>query len=233
MRRRRSLASGLAGLALVAIPALTSAQSLADYDYEHLGFRGIGADLGWVWPNSLRSSEQIGLRLDLGYLGPGIRIIPSIGYWSSRFNDAEIDSLATRLGDQLGIAISGDDLGPVEWSDLSLSIDAQLVWHTPVNVLTFLGVGLGFHGLNGKGPAIEDTFVEDLLDSVAASVAGSGGLEMMVGDQLRAYVEGRYTFMIGVRYPSFRVGVQYMFGSDDTLDAPEPEPAGQPGGQAP
>jgi opacity protein-like surface antigen len=216
--RRLLLALGIAGLALSALPAHSAAQSLADYDYEHLGFRGVGVDLGLVWPDKVGNTAQLGLRVDLGYLGPGIRIIPSITYWQSDIADAELDTLASRLSRQLDVPITGEDLGSIQWSDLALSVDGQLVWRTPARFLTFAGLGLGFHALNGKGPAIDDTFVEDLLDSVTAAAAVLGGFEFEPTDQLRVYAEARYTVMNSVRFGSARVGVQFMFRSADTVE---------------
>ncbi len=224
--RRRLLALGLAGLAASALPAPSAGQDLADYDYTHLGFRGVGLDLGLVWPDKVGNTAQLGLRLDLGYLGPGVRIIPSLTYWQSDIADAEIDTLAARLSDQLGVPIDGEDLGPIEWSDLALSLDGQLVWNTPSNVLTFAGLGLGFHALNGKGPAIDDTFVEDLLDSITAAAAVLAGLEFEPTPQLRVYAEGRYTIMNSVRFGSARIGAQFMFrpGDVEEVGAVPPPP---------
>jgi opacity protein-like surface antigen len=211
--RRRLLTLGLAGLAISALPPTTAAQTLADYDYEHLRFRGVGVDFGYVWPDKVASTAQLGIRLDLGYLGPGVRIIPSLTYWQSEFNDDELATLASRLSNQLGVSIDGEELGPIEWSDLALSFDGQLVWNTPVDVLTFVGVGLGFHALNGQGAAIDDTFVEDLLDAITAGAAALGGIEFEPTDQFRVYGEARYTVMNSIQYVSGRVGVQFMFRS--------------------
>lgn len=206
------------GLALAALAGLgptshAAAQTLADYDYEYLRFRGIGFDVGYIWPDKVEETGQFGLRLDLGYLGPGVRIIPAISYWRSEFTPEELDGLATRLSQRSGALVEGDDLGPIEWSDLSLSVDAQLVWNTPYRVLTFVGGGVGFHALNGQGEAIDDTFVEDLLDVITAGASGLAGLEFAPVDRLRVYLEGRYTAMNSVQYFSARGGLQVMLGT--------------------
>jgi len=163
-----------AALLLAAAPA--EAQDLADYDYELLAFRGVGLDYGYMWPNKVGNASAFGARFDLGYLGPGIRIAPSVFYWSSSFTEAEITELRDALAD-LGVGASTAALDPVEWSDISLNADAHFVWSTPVRLLTYLGLGAGLHVLNGSTTAFEGTFVEDLLDTVTAGVNGIAGLE--------------------------------------------------------
>jgi hypothetical protein len=210
---RRSLLAVL--FCLFAAPA--AGQTLADYDYEYLSFRGLGVDAGYMWATKVENTEQFSIRLDLGYLGPGVRIIPSLSYWGSRFTDDELDDLATRINQQSGTAVQGEDLGPLKWTDISLSLDGHFVWNTPLDVLTYLGAGLGFHALNGQGDAIDDTFVEDLLDTIAAGVSGIAGVEFGPVDRLRLYGEGRFTAMNSIQYLSVRGGVQFMFSQGDEV----------------
>jgi hypothetical protein len=186
------------------------AQSIADYDYANLTFRGIGFDYGYIWPTKVQSTSMYSLRVDLGYLGPGVRIAPSISYWSSEFERSELERLANRLNDIPGVAVDADDLGPISWRDIALSVDAQLVWTVPFRAFTYIGAGAGLHVLNGSGSAFEDTFVDDLLDSTSGAVAAMVGLEFQPLDYLRLYGEGRYTLMSDVRYPGFRVGAALM-----------------------
>lgn len=225
--RRSLLALGLAfGTAAGAAPA--DAQTLADYDYENLTFRGVGVDAGYIWPTNVESTIQYGLRLDLGYLGPGVRIIPSISYWRSEFKQTELDDLATRIGGQTGGGISGEDLAPIEWSDLSLSVDGHFVWNTPIQVLTFAGGGVGLHAMNGQGAAIDDTLVEDLLDAIALGVSVLGGFEFAPVDRFRVYGEGRYTILNSIQYLSARAGVQFMFEGSDNIELGTIVPAAPP-----
>lgn len=211
--------TALAALAALAAPAPAAAQSLADYDYENLTFRAAGLGGGYLWSGRVDDTEQYTLRIDLGYLGPGIRIVPSIGYWASEIEGSEIDSLATRLG------VPPTRLGPIEWSDISLSVDAHFVWSVPFGILTFVGTGVGLHALNGRGPAVDDTFVEDLLDDITAGVNGVAGFEFEPINRLRVYVEGRYTAMSSLRYGSVRAGVQVMFSRGNVQVGAAPAPA--------
>lgn len=209
--------------ALLAVAAPAPAQSLADYDYENLALRGIGVDVGYLWSDKIRDTERFGIRLDLGYVGPGVRIVPSFSYWSSEFTRAELDQLATRINESTGGFIQGSDLEPIKWSDLSLSLDGQFVWNTPFRVLTFIGLGGGLHALNGQGGAVDDTFVEDLLDSITAGVSALAGFEFQPISRIRFYAEGRYTALNSIQYLSAKGGLQLMFNVDqDVVGATAP-----------
>lgn len=211
MRRRLLLLLGCAILA----PAAARAQDLADYDYTNLGFRGAGLTYGVIWPAKVQSTPTYGIRLDLGYLGPGVRIAPSITYWSSSFRESELTRLADRLNrlptlEQQGVRVTADDLRPMKWSDLALELDAHYVWTTPVGLLTYLGAGVAVHALNGEGQAIQDTFIEDLLDSFSAGLSAIGGVEYPVTDRFRLYGELRLAGLSDVQYAGLRIGGALM-----------------------
>ena len=201
--------------ALLLAPAPAVAQDLAEYDYENLTFRGIGFDYGHIWPSKVMSTPMYTVRLDLGFLGPAVRLAPSISYWSSRLRDSELERLADRL-EQLtplqenAIELTAEDLGEVLWSDLGLSVDAHIVWTAPYQVITFVGAGASVHALNGRGSLIDDTFIEGLLDSTAAGLAIMAGVEVQPIERLRLYGEARYTVVSDVRYPALRIGASLM-----------------------
>ena len=200
---------------LLCAPALAGAQTLADYDYENLAFRGVGADYGYIWPSKVRAAPTYTVRLDLGYLGPGVRIAPSISFWSSEMRATELDRLAGQINRlpplrDNGIELQPDDLGTITWSNLSIALDAHMVWTAPMGLLTYVGAGAGLHALNGHGDFIENTFVEDLLDSTSAGIAVMGGLEYQVMPRLRIYGEARYTLVTDIRYPGLRLGASLM-----------------------
>ncbi len=205
------------GLMLAGTSA-AGAQTLADYDYENLTFRGFGFDYGYVWPNKVESTDQYSVRLDLGFLGPAVRISSTLSYWSSAFKEPELQRLADRL-EQLpalqeqGVDLSAADLGRVRWSDVAASVDAQMVWTVPLDIITYVGAGLGLHALNGRGTSIEDTFVEDLLDSISPAVSFSAGAEYQLAERLRVYGEGRYTLLSDIHYPGVRAGIAIMLPS--------------------
>jgi hypothetical protein len=206
--------AAIAGLLL--LPAAAQAQGLADYDYENLSFRGFGADIGHIWPNKVDATTSYALRFDLGFLGPAVRIVPSVSYWNSTLKRSELERLALRLEEipvlaEQGVTIGVDDLGRIEWSDVGINLDAQAVWTAPYNVFTYIGAGFGLHVMNGRGGAIEGTFIEDLLDSTPAGIAVMGGIEYEVARRFRFYGEGRYTLQSDVRYPGVKIGAAVMF----------------------
>jgi hypothetical protein len=200
---------------LAVLPAAAAGQTLADYDYENLTFRGFGFDYGYIWPDKVEAAPMWSVRLDLGFLGPAVRLTPALSYWSSRFRAGELDRLADRISElpalrERGVSLTAADLGDIHWSDLALGLDAHVVWTAPFDVITFLGVGASLHALNGRGDAIADTFIEDLLDSTAAGAALMAGFELQPLARLRVYAESRYTLTSNVRYPSLRVGASLM-----------------------
>jgi hypothetical protein len=212
---------------LLLLPTRAAAQDLANYDYENLTFRGIGFDVGYIWPSRVEPTSMYTLRLDLGFLGPALRLSPSISYWSSSLRPSELELLADRL-EQLAplrndsVDLTAADFGEILWSDLGLALDAHIVWTAPLNIITFVGAGASVHALNGRGVSIDDTFVESLLDSTAAGIALMAGAEFQPLPRLRLYGEARYTVVSDVRYPALRIGAALML--------PPRATAGTPGG---
>jgi opacity protein-like surface antigen len=210
----RSLKLLIATLLLCA-PVTAGAQTLADYDYENLTFRGFGLDYGYIWPSKVTAAPMYSIRMDLGFLGPGVRVAPSISFWNSDLRATELDRLAEQINRlppliEQGVTITADDLGSVTWSDLSIGLDTHLLWTTPVGVITYVGAGVAIHALNGHGDFIENTFVEDLLDSTSAGAAVMAGLEFQPLPRLRLYGEARYTLVTDIRYPGVRLGATLM-----------------------
>ncbi len=219
MDRRRGVLTAAAAIALAAAtlaPSATAAQDLADFDYENLSFRGFGPEWGYIWPSRVEPTQTVGIRMDLGYLGPGLRIVPGLTYWKSDFKASEIHELEDRVASLIVAQTDGPaptvDLGSISWSDIALSLDGQIVWRVPYDVLTFLGVGAAVHLLNGDGSAINGTFVEDLLDSVTAGFNMHAGLEYPVWPKVRVNGQARYEVMGDLQYFGVRAGVQFMLG---------------------
>lgn len=217
MRKRHAFPVAVLSVALLgsSLPGAASAQNLADYDYENLSFRGIGVDLGRIWPNKVDAATQTAIRLDIGYLGPAIRIVPTVAYWKSQLKHSELERLAGQLSDLRALqsqnaVITAADLGSIDWSSFSFSLDAQAVWTAPLRIFTYIGAGAGIYSMNGSGTAIDDTFIEDLLDTAAAGVAFMAGLEYEPSPRFRFYAEGRYTVQSDIRYPGLRFGAALM-----------------------
>ena len=190
--------------------------SLADYDYENLSFRGFSLEGGYIWPTRADPTYTVGLRVDLGYLGPGLRLIPGVAYWSSTMKGSEVRRLERNVDALVEESIDpaaqyeGVDLGTIDWSDFIVSMDAHFVWSVPLDLLTFAGGGMSLHIMNGDGQAIRGTFVEDLLDSMKPGFNAHGGLEYPMSDGFRLYGEARYELLEDLRYLELRFGGQIM-----------------------
>ena len=198
-------------------PGIAYGQGLADFDYENLAFRGLSFESGYIFPTRVVSAFSFGTRIDLGYLGPGLRIVPGITYWSStmkRSEVAELERKVEELLEQAGVGVVPPvDLGQIDWTDVALTLDGHFVWSAPFNTLTYLGLGVSAHLVNGDGAAINDTFVEDLLDSVSAGFNVHWGLEFPIHPNFRFYGLTRYEIQQDLRYLEIRFGGQFMFGS--------------------
>lgn len=215
MARACALAGVLVCFALLG-PRPVAGQELADLDYEYLAFRGFGFDWGYIWPSRVEPTGSASLRVDMGYAGPGLRIMPSVTYWSSPLQGTEIRELEVRIGqliaDQTGGPAPALDLGSIRWRDIAIGVDAHVVWDTLFDVLTYGGLGVTAHILDGDGDAITGTFIDDLLDSVTAGFNLHLGMEYPVSSRFRLYSVGKYEVMSDLQYFNVRVGWQIMTG---------------------
>lgn len=215
MKRRLALLMGVACAGLTLQPL--SAQELSEFDYENLSFRGLGLAAGVVLPNRVDGSVAYSARADLGYLGPGVRITPTVSFWSSDFKMGEVTRLERQLVELINRnlppsqQLSEVDLDQIRLSDLAFGLDAHMVWALPsLGLLTYAGGGFAAHVMNGDGAAVAGTFVEDLLDRISAGANAHLGLEYPITPQLRAYGEGRFELIQDLRYLEFRAGIQIM-----------------------
>ena len=213
--RVRMLVAVLACGILVA-PRAALGQELADLDYEHLAFRGFGFDVGYLYPSRVDRTESFAIRIDMGYAGPGLRIVPNLSYWSSPLESGEItefeDRVAGLVADQTGSPAPMLDLGPITWRDVAVGVDAHVVWDSLFDVLTYGGLGVAAHVLDGEGPAIAGTFVEDLLDTVTAGFNLHFGMEYPVTERFRVYGVAKYEVLSDLQYLHLRLGWQLMTG---------------------
>jgi hypothetical protein len=190
------------------------AQGLSDLDYENLSLRGVMLDVGYVRSSKVDDATSFGGRLDLGFLGNGVRMVAGFHHWSSHLAGKEVH----QLEDKLSTLIEGEtgeptsvDLGTIGWSDTALNVDVHFLWRVPLGLLTYAGLGGSAHVLRGSGAAINDTFVDDLLDSVRAGLNVHGGLEVPLNRRFRLVGETRYEVLEDLSYLQFRVGGQLMF----------------------
>lgn len=215
------------------LPATAAAQTLEDYDYENLQFRGIGVELGYVAPWNIEPTLSFGLRGDMGFVGPHVRISPGIRYWSSRLRDEEVERLASQFIEICsrrapGSCPSSLNLGEVRRSDLELSLDAHVIPDLDSPVLPYAGGGLGLHLLNGSGEAIQGTFVEDLLDTLAPGFNLLVGGFVPIGSAVQLNLEARLVVTSDIQYGNFVVGGVWTLPSPPGNPFQSPRAGGSP-----
>lgn len=232
--RSTAILAGAAALAL-AIPGAARAQDMADYDYENLVLSGVGAFVSQIFPSRSEPTLGLNVRVDLGLLGPNVRITPGLTFWSTRLRDSEVERMEERIEaacDRGGVPCPGVDLGDVEISDLSIDVDGHFLWATDYVVEPYAGVGVSLHLLNGRGDFIEDTFVEELLDAIAPGFNVVGGLEFPITENLRVLGEARGVLTGNIRYISLGVGGAWRFPPQLRRPVVPPPPApANPGGR--
>src|SRR6185503_9972787 len=91
-------------------------------------------------------------------------------------------------------------------------VDAHIVWDTLFDLLSYGGIGVTAHVLDGDGNAIAGTFIDDLLDSVTAGFNLHFGLEYPVSDRSRVYSVAKYEVLGDLQYLTVRGGWQFMVG---------------------
>ncbi|CAN5734819.1 hypothetical protein BH23GEM11_BH23GEM11_08020 [soil metagenome] len=229
MRRKRAGRRGVVpGPALAAALAVASlawgagplaqplvGQGLAEFDYENLAPRGIMANIGWVRPGTVNPTGSIGARLDLGYLGPGVRVTTGFSQWSSTLRRSEVAVLEEQLADLVETQTGNRpevDLGWITWSDVVRNADAHVGWRVPGGLLTYAGAGGTAHVMRGGGASVEGTFIQDLLNTIRAGANLHGGVEVPLGEHLRVVGEGRIELVQSVTYAQVRAGLQYTWG---------------------
>lgn len=227
---RFSRSAAIAAL-LLALPAAARAQDMADYDYENLVLSGVGVHVSEIFPSRSEPALALNVRVDLGLLGPNVRITPGLTFWSTKLRDSEVARMEDRIEascENSGVSCPGVELGEVEISDFSLDVDAHFLWATEYAVEPYAGAGVSLHLLNGRGDFIDDTFVEELLDAIAPGFNLVGGLEFPITESLRVLGEARGVLTGNIRYVSVGVGGAWRFPPQlrrPVVTPPPPPPA--------
>ncbi|HIF38808.1 MAG TPA: hypothetical protein EYQ69_06310 [Gemmatimonadetes bacterium] len=220
LRMEMVVRSGLVAFFLIGQCVPTSrleGQELADYDYGNLAVRGISLDYGNISLETFEETESYSMKLDLGFLGPGIRMTTRTSYWSSQMLSEEIESfessLSTLILTQGGSLPSNNlDLGPIRRDDFSLALEADYVWSIPLGFLFSTGLGASVHLVNGTTSIPDDVFLDGLLDSVTGGFNVQGGLEFLVNDRIRIHGGSRVGLVGNVRFLEFSGGMTFLWG---------------------
>lgn len=189
---------------------------LREFSYDELRPTALQVDLGLLGASRLRSAVTGGVRLDFGRIAPRVRLLLGISYYRSHFSNEEIDAFESRIRQLVDDPDDNFtvDVGSIQWADLTGDLDLQYVLPQGDAVTAYFGLGLSLHVRNGTGAAIEETFLEDALDDVAAGLNGTFGLELAAGPRWRFVFDARGVLLSNHATASVRGGVAYRLRPD-------------------
>lgn len=207
---RRLSTVALAVAALIALAGPAGAQGLEEYDYANLGLRALGLEAFYVNASQNEGTLGIGAKLDLGFLGPNIRVVPRFGYWKADVDAGQVRELETQLEEASGLAPGSISLGDIERSAYIIGTDIQWTSRT-ATVAPYIGLGLDVYILNDDGEAIRDTFLDDLV--VTAGVSGVVGAQIALSPTWAAYGEFRGAAVTDASNVGVAFGIFLMTGN--------------------
>lgn len=206
---RTAAVGSAAFLLLLGAVRPAEAQNLEQYDYANLGLRAIGAELLYVSPSQNDGTVGLGARIDLGFLGPNLRVVPRFAYWKADVEASSIDRLERQLEEVSELEPGSINLGAIERSAYVLGTDLQFI--TSLNrVSPYIGAGLDIYALNNDGNAIRGTFLDDLVITAGASAVG--GVQVAMSPSWSAYGELRATAVSDASSLGGALGIYYTFG---------------------
>lgn len=184
---------------------------LDEFSYEGLAFSGFGIGAGRVATDRLTGEWMPVLMVDYGMIAPQVRVMFGASYFRGDLGVDEIAEFEASLGrvvqDPTNDAVI--DIGQIRWTNVEATLDLQYVFAASPRLLPFLGAGLGVHVRDGSGPAIDETFVEDALDTIAAGANLSVGVETVLSDNFRFLLEARGGWTSELLLGSVRLGFMY------------------------
>lgn len=203
---RWTAGAAVALLALAARPA--AAQNLEQYDYSNLHLRGVGAELIYVDPSQNQGTAGFGAKLDLGFLGPGLRVVPRFAYWKADVDADRVTELETQIAEVSDLPPGSVNLGQIQRAAYVLGADFEYIASVS-RLQPYVGAGLDIYALNDDGAAIKGTFLDDLV--ITAGVSGVAGLQVQLAPNWDAYGEFRATAVTDASSLGVAFGLYYMF----------------------
>lgn len=199
-------------VATLTAPIPTAAQNfLEQFSYEGLGLAGVGLEVGRVASDRVTSEWTVGVRVDYGMIAPRVRVMFGANYFKGELDADEISRFEASLGrvvqDPTGDAVI--DVGRITWTNVEVNLDLQYLIPLGQRFTSYAGLGLGVHLRNGAGAAIDNTFVEDALDTVAAGANVSLGAELALTDQFHFTTDLRGGLSSELLLTSVRAGFLY------------------------
>ena len=183
MNRNGSL---LGALIVAAGLALSGALALADTapGSHGLGFKGLGARIGFVDPEGASSTVALGLHLDAGEFVQHVHVMPLLEYWK--------------------VGASGVDL-----SDLMIGSDINVDF--PIEggkIIPYAGGGLGLHFLKVNDPSLPPG-VDNSDTKLGLNM--QGGIKNQMMPNLGVFGELKYSFVSNANQLKIMGGFTYNF----------------------
>lgn len=185
-RSRRVTLLAALGIALVAVAGVASFASTAAAQTNRtedigLGFKGIGARIGFVDPEGASSTLDLGFHIDAGEIARNVHVAPIAEYWK--------------------VGVSGIDL-----SDFSVGLDLMLDFPLQDSRMTpYAGGGLGLHFVKVDDPA----GASDSDSKLGLNV--QGGIRTDAMPNLALFGELRYNFVSDFNQLKILGGFTYRF----------------------
>lgn len=203
-------------LLTIALPSPLVGQGVLDqFSYEGLGFTGIGIEFGSVSSDRVTTELIGGARVDYGWIAPKVRLMFGATYFKGELDADEV----ARFENQLRAVVidpTGDfrvDVGTISWSNFAADLDLQYVLADGSTFAPYAGLGLSVHVRNGSGQSINDTFVEDALDTIAAGLNFSAGTEAKLTSSLNLYADLQLSLTSELNMASLKGGIMYRPGA--------------------
>ncbi|MFW6039713.1 MAG: outer membrane protein [Gemmatimonadota bacterium] len=213
-RRGEGLGRRIAAAAAVCLVGLAGAQpaagqQLEEYDYANLGVRALGVEVIYVDATQNESTFGLGAKIDLGFLGPGVRVVPRFGFWTADVDGADVDALERQLEEVSELEPGSVNLGAIERSAYVLGVDFQYIAAIS-RVSPYVGAGIDIYALNDDGDAIRGTFLDDVV--VTAGASAVGGVQVDVAQNWSVFGEFRATAVTDASSLGAAFGVYYRWG---------------------
>lgn len=188
-RIRRTAFGAALGIAFVAVAgvfalapaALAQTTTTTTEEDISLGFKGLGARVGFVDPEGASGTIDLGVHIDAGNVARNIRVSPLVEYWSVGVADVDMSDFALGLDLMVDFPLQDSRLAP------------------------YVGGGLGMHWLSFDDPLLGD----DSDTKFGFNLMGGVTTEAM--PNLALFGELRYNFVSDANQLKLLGGFTYRF----------------------
>jgi opacity protein-like surface antigen len=179
-------------LLALALGLLTAQQAMAQSD---LGFKRMGAAVGYVSPENLDGTFSLGVFADMGTITPAISLEPRLDFWSQ-----------------------SEQAFGAEASIRDIALGARGKYHFPTSnpdVRPFAGAGLALHFLNSEVSITVPGFptISDSQSSTKLGFDFGGGVATSLSPRADLTGELWYGLVSDASQFSLRVGLSFKLGS--------------------